>query len=47
LQERYHNKADYVAKVKAAAQRLVDQRLLLKEDVQLYVDQAKAQTLFP
>jgi hypothetical protein len=47
LQERYHNKADYVAKVKAAAQRLVDQRLLLKEDIQLYVDQAKAQTLFP
>jgi len=47
LQDRYTNKADYVAKVKAAAQKLVSQRLLLQEDVSLYVQQAKAQTLFP
>jgi hypothetical protein len=47
MQERYKNKADYVAKVKAAAKALVQQRLLLQEDVSLYVEQAKAQTLYP
>jgi hypothetical protein len=47
LQERYRNKAQYVAMVKRAAERLVKRRLLLQEDVQMYVDQAEAQTIFP
>jgi len=38
--ERYTSKADYIAKVKAAADALVSQRLLLQEDVQRYVDRA-------
>jgi hypothetical protein len=47
LQERYRNKAQYVSKVEAAAKKLVKQRLLLDEDVHVYVDQANAQTIFP
>jgi hypothetical protein len=47
LEERYASKADYVAKVRAAAEALVQQRLLLPEDVQGYVDSAEAQTLLP
>lgn len=47
LEERYANKADYVNKVQAAAQALVQQRLLLQEDVQVYVNSANAQTILP
>jgi len=47
LQERYHSKAEYVAKVKFAAELLVLQRLLLPEDVSVYTDAAQAQTLLP
>jgi alpha/beta hydrolase family protein len=45
LAERYASKADYVAKVQAAAQALVDQRLLLQEDVDGYRQSAENQTL--
>jgi hypothetical protein len=45
LEERYASKADYVAKVRAAAQALADQRLLLQEDVDAYVEGAEAQTM--
>ena len=45
LAERYSSKADYVAKVQAAAQALVEQRLLLPEDVAGYVQSAQTQTL--
>jgi hypothetical protein len=45
LQERYRNKADYVSRVQAAAEALVQQRLLLAEDVAVYVNAAQAQTL--
>ena len=47
LQERYGTKANYVAKVKAAAESLVAQRLLLPDDVSVYVNAAQAQTIFP
>jgi hypothetical protein len=47
FEERYRSKADYVAKVKKAAEKLVKKRLLLAEDVQLYVDQAEAQIVIP
>jgi hypothetical protein len=47
MHERYRNKAEYVARVRIAAENLVKQRLLLPEDVALYVKQAKDQTLFP
>ncbi len=47
LEERYLNKADYVSKVQAAAQALVQQRLLLPEDVQVYVTAAQSQTILP
>jgi Alpha/beta hydrolase domain len=47
LAERYTSKADYVAKVRAAAESLVHQRLLLEEDVAVYVNAAQAQTLLP
>jgi hypothetical protein len=47
LEERYASKADYVARVRAAAEALVQQRLLLPEDVQGYVNSAEAQTLLP
>jgi hypothetical protein len=45
LQERYRNKADYVSRVQDAAKALVNQRLLLDEDVAVYVNAAHAQTL--
>lgn len=45
LAERYSSKADYVSKVQAAAQALVDERLLLQEDVARYVQSAQTQTL--
>jgi hypothetical protein len=45
LAERYSSKADYVSKVQAAAQALVDERLLLPEDVAGYVSAAQAQML--
>ena len=47
FQERYASKDDYVAKVKAAAEALVTQRLLLAEDVAAYVKAAEAETQFP
>ena len=47
LQERYGSKANYVAKVKEAAERLVAQRLLLPDDVSVYVNAAQAQTILP
>ena len=47
LAERYSSKADYVSKVQAAAQALVDQRFLLQEDVSVYVNAAQSQTLLP
>ena len=47
LEERYSSKADYVSKVQAAAQALVQQRLLLQEDVQVYVNAAQSQTVLP
>jgi hypothetical protein len=40
LAERYPTHADYVAKVTAAANRLVRQRLLLKQDADLIISQA-------
>jgi hypothetical protein len=47
LEERYASKAEYVSKVQAAAEALVQQRLLLPEDVDVYVQSAQAQTLLP
>jgi hypothetical protein len=37
LQERYRSKAHYVRAIAMAAQRLVEQRLLLEEDADRYV----------
>jgi hypothetical protein len=45
LEERYTNHAGYVAAVKAAAEKLEQQRLLLRADVQKYIDQAQASTV--
>ena len=47
LAARYSSKADYVSKVQAAAEALVQQRLLLPEDVQVYVEDAQTQTVLP
>jgi hypothetical protein len=47
LQERYSSKADYVSKVRAAAEALVAERLLLEEDIAVYVNAAQSQTLLP
>jgi hypothetical protein len=49
IPERYRNKADYVAQVKAAANELVAARLLLPEDAQRYEQAAQAvdAALFP
>jgi hypothetical protein len=47
LEERYRNKADYVNRVQAAAEALVAERLLLPEDVAVYVNAAQAQTVLP
>jgi hypothetical protein len=41
---RYENRADYVAKVKAAVDRLVTERLLLPEDGDRYLEKARAET---
>jgi hypothetical protein len=41
LAERYSSEDDYVSKVRAAAEALVKQRLLLAEDVDFYVKQAQ------
>ncbi|MFN2548029.1 MAG: alpha/beta hydrolase domain-containing protein [Myxococcales bacterium] len=45
LEARYSSKAGYVSKVQAAAEALVQQRLLLEEDVQSYVNAAQNQTV--
>jgi hypothetical protein len=45
LAERYTSSADYVSKVRAAAQALVDQRLLLAEDVSVFVNAAQKVTV--
>jgi hypothetical protein len=45
LQERYRNKTDYLTRVQAAAEALVAQRLLLPEDIAVYVNAAQAQTV--
>jgi hypothetical protein len=42
LEERYPTHQDYVAKVTAAAQSLVSQRLLLSDDASFLIDQANA-----
>jgi hypothetical protein len=42
LEERYPTHADYVAKMTAAANRLVQQRLLLQQDADLIISQANA-----
>jgi len=47
LEERYGNRAGYVAQVKAVAEKLVTQRLLLSEDVQRYVEWAEKNSPFP
>lgn len=41
LEERYGNRAGYVARVKAAAERLVAERLLFSEDVRPFVEWAE------
>jgi hypothetical protein len=46
LEERYRDQADYVAKVSAAANALVAQRLLLAEDAERYIAAARAAPLF-
>jgi hypothetical protein len=43
IQERYKDKADYVAQVKAAAAELVKARLLLGEDAERFERAAQAQ----
>jgi hypothetical protein len=47
LAERYAGKADYVAKVTAAAQGLADQGLMLPEDVSWWTNRAEAVAVFP
>jgi Alpha/beta hydrolase domain len=46
LEERYGSRADYVAKVKAAAEALVAQRLLLPADAERYVTAAEKNERF-
>jgi alpha/beta hydrolase family protein len=46
LEERYASRADYVAKVKAAAEALVAERLLLPADAERYVKAAEASDRF-
>jgi hypothetical protein len=46
LEERYDSRDAYVAKVKAAAKALVDERLLLPADADAYVEAAKAYDRF-
>jgi hypothetical protein len=45
IEERYPSHADYVDKVKAAADRLVAERLLLKEDADAYVERANSEAV--
>jgi hypothetical protein len=45
LEERYGSHSQYVAAVKAAANRLVAERLLLPEDAKLYIDAARGRDL--
>jgi hypothetical protein len=42
LEERYTNHAGYVAAVKTAAEKLEQQRFLLRADVHKYIEQAEA-----
>jgi hypothetical protein len=42
LEERYASHDDYLAKVRAAAEALAADRLMLEEDVARIVDEAKA-----
>jgi hypothetical protein len=44
LAERYRSKAHYVRAIATAAQRLVEQRLLLEEDADRYVAQEMRET---
>ncbi|MCH8206292.1 MAG: hypothetical protein IH956_04740 [Chloroflexi bacterium] len=46
IEERYRSRADYVRRVELAARRLVDQRLLLQEDADRYVDLAMREEAF-
>ncbi len=46
IEERYRSRAHYVRAVAVAAQRLVEQRLLLEEDADRYVEQAMTQKAF-
>jgi hypothetical protein len=46
LQERYRSKAHYVRAIAMAAQRLVEQRLLLEEDADRYVALAMREAAF-
>jgi hypothetical protein len=46
LEERYGDQASYVAKITAAAEALVKDRLLLPEDAQRYIEAAKSEKLF-
>ena len=45
IAERYETKNEYVTEIRRAAERLVEQRLLLEQDVDLYVEMAQQQDL--
>lgn len=45
LQERYGSHEDYVNEIRKSAQKLMSQRLLLKQDVQKYIDEAIASNI--
>ena len=44
IAERYRSRADYRAKVQAAVDRLVKERLVLQEDADRYIERARAET---
>lgn len=46
IQERYGSRDSYVEAIRASAQKLVEQRLLLEEDAQRYVELAKKEKSF-
>ena len=46
IEERYAGEADYVARIEAAAKRLVEQRLMLEEDIDRVVARAHAHWQF-
>ena len=46
IQERYRSKAHYVRAIASAAQRMVEQRLLLEEDADRYVELAMSERAF-